>query len=163
MILGCNSHYEICDFVYHLNSATKTGESKKLKPVWIGPPVVIDVINPVLFRVKDRKKEYVLHHDHLKCCEDHCIPFWLPKLRHNLLDLDTTIAYDEAELDAVPEDIPPLPASLAFPESEKQEKVSGDDPCEDTSSSSTPADQDFSILTPESSDPIPETPVSVLM
>ena len=98
MILGCNSHYEICDFVYHLNSATKSGESKKLKPVWIGPLVVIDVINTVLFRVKDRKKEYVLHHDHLKCCEDHCIPFWLPKLRHNLLDLDTTIAYDEAEL-----------------------------------------------------------------
>ena len=26
---------------------------------------------------------------------------------------------------------PPLPASLAFPESEKPEKVPGDDPCED--------------------------------
>ena len=52
----------------------------------------------------------------------HSIPFWLRKLHHNLLDLDTTIAYDEAELDAVPEDIPPLPASLAFPESEKAGK-----------------------------------------
>ena len=117
--------------------------------------MVIDVINPVLFRVKDCKKEYVLHHDHLKCCEDHSIPFWLRKLCHNLLDLDTTIAYDEAELDAVPEDIPPLPASLAFPESEKQEKGSGGDPCEDTSPSSTPVDQDSSILTLESIDPIP--------
>ena len=45
--------------------------------------------------------------------EDHSIPFWLHKLCHNLLDLDTTIAYDEAELDAVSEDVPPLPASLA--------------------------------------------------
>ena len=86
------------------------------------PLVVIDVINPVLFRVKDHKKEYVLHHDCLKRSKDHSIPFWLHKLHHNLLDLDTTIAYDEAELDAVPEDITPLPASLAFPESEKAGK-----------------------------------------
>ena len=109
------SHYEIGDFVYHLNSATKTGESKKLKPVWIGPLVVIDVINPVLFRVKDCKKEYVLHHDCLKHCEDRSIPFWLRKLCHNLLDLDTTIAYDEAELDAVPEDITPSSSFLSLP------------------------------------------------
>ena len=58
---------------------------------------------------------------------------------------------------------PPLLASLAFPESEKQEKVPGDDPCEDTPPSSTPVDQDSSIFTPESSDPIPETPVSMFI
>ena len=60
------THYEVGDFVYWLNGASKTGESKKLKPVWVGPLVVIDVLNPVLFRVKDHKKEYVLHHDRLK-------------------------------------------------------------------------------------------------
>ena len=116
------SHYEIGDFVYRLNSASKTGESKKLKPVWIGPLVVIDVINPVLFWVKDRKKEYVLHHDRLKRCEDRSIPFWLRKLCHNLLDLDTTIAYDEAEMDAMQENVPPLAASLASSEGEMQER-----------------------------------------
>ena len=52
------THYEVGDFVYWLNGASKTGESKKLKPVWVGPLVVTDVLNPVLFRVKDRKKEY---------------------------------------------------------------------------------------------------------
>ena len=91
------THYEVGDFVYRLNGASKTGESKKLKPVWVGPLVVTDVLNPILFRVKDRKREYVLHHDRLKLCEDHHIPLWLRKLRHSLLDLDTTIAYDEAE------------------------------------------------------------------
>ena len=91
------NHYEVGDFVYRLNGATKVGESKKLKPIWIGPLVVTVVINPVLFRVKDRKKEYVLHHDRLKPCEDRVVPLWLRRMRHNMLDLDTTIAYDEAE------------------------------------------------------------------
>ena len=60
------THYEVGNFIYWLNGASKTGESKKLKPVWVGSLVVIDVLNPLLFRVKDCKKEYVLHHDHLK-------------------------------------------------------------------------------------------------
>ena len=157
------SHYEIGDFVYHLNSASKTGESKKLKPVWIGPLVVIDVINLVLFWVKDHKKEYVLHHDCLKRCEDRSIPFWLRKLRHNLLDLDTTIAYDEAELDAMQKNVPPLAASLASSEGEMQEKATGDEPPDEFSLSSTPVDQDSSLLTPEFSDPIPKTPLPVLV
>ena len=85
--------------MYRLNGATKLGESKKLKPIWIGPLVVTAVINPVLFCVKDRKKEYVLHHDRLKPCEDRVVPLWLRRMRHNMLDLDTTITYDEAEQD----------------------------------------------------------------
>ena len=157
------SHYESGDFVYRLSSASKTGESKKLKPVWIGPLVVIDVINPVLFQVKDHKKEYVLHHDCFKHCEDHSIPFWLHKLHHNLLDLDTTIAYDEAELDAIQEKVPPLPASLVSSEGEMPEKATGDEPPEDFPPSSTPVDQDSSLLTLKFSDPIPQTPIPVLV
>ena len=72
--------------------------------------MVIDVLNLVLFKVKDRKKEYVLHHDRLKQCEDCHIPLWLRKLRHGLLDLDTTIAYDEAEQeDLSPTSVPKYP------------------------------------------------------
>ena len=70
------NHYEVGDFVYLLNGATKLGESKKLKPIWIGPLVVTTVINPVLFHVKDHKKEYVLHHDR----EDRVVPLWLPRM-----------------------------------------------------------------------------------
>ena len=101
------NHYEVGDFVYRLNGASKVGESKKLKPVWLGPLVVTAVINPVLFRVKDRKNEYVLHHDRLKPCEDRVIPLWLRRMRHNMLDLDTTIAYDEAEqIEEIPSSTP---------------------------------------------------------
>ena len=71
------------------------GESKKLKPIWIGPLVVTAVINPVLFRVKDRKKEYVLHHDRLKPCEDRVVPLWLRRMRHNMLDLDKSSPFPE--------------------------------------------------------------------
>ena len=93
------NHYEVGDFVYRLNGATKLGESKKLKPIWIGPLVVTTVINLVLFHVKDCKKEYVLHHDRLKPCKDKVVPLWLQRMQYNMLDLDTTIACDEAEQD----------------------------------------------------------------
>ena len=39
----------------------------------------------------------MLHHDRLKLCNDRLIPFWLRRKRHTLLDLDSTIAYDEEE------------------------------------------------------------------
>ena len=73
------------------------GESKKQKPVWLGPIVVMAVINPVLFHVKDRKNEFVLYHDHLKHCENRVVPLWMCQMHHNMLDLDTTLAYDEVE------------------------------------------------------------------
>ena len=57
----------------------------------------IEVITPVLLLVRSRKKEQVLHHDKLKICDDRAIPMWMRRLRHQILDLDTTVAYDEAE------------------------------------------------------------------
>ena len=83
--------------MYRLNQVTKKGECQKLKPIWVGPLIVTEVITPVLLRVRSRKKEQVLHHDKLKICEDRAIPMWMRRLRHQILDLDTTIAYDEAE------------------------------------------------------------------
>ena len=123
------NHYEVGDFVYQLNGATKLGESKKLKPIWIGPLVVTAVINPVLFHVKDHKKEYVLHHDHLKPCEDRVVPLWLRRMRHNMLDLDTTIAYDEAEQDEEMPSSTPLDTSSSplFTEDESSEAVETQD------------------------------------
>ena len=83
--------------MYRLNQVTKKGECWKLKPIWVGPLIVTEVITPVLLQVRSRKKEQVLHHDKLKICEDWAIPMWMRRLRHQILDLDTTIAYDEAE------------------------------------------------------------------
>ena len=73
------------------------GSSNKLNTVWTGPLLVVEVINPVLYRVHDHKRQYVLHHDLLKCCEDRVVPLWIRKMHHELMDLDTTITYDEAE------------------------------------------------------------------
>ena len=95
-------HYEVGDFVFRHRDACKTGSSKKLNSIWMGPLVVVEVINPVLYRVRDRKREYVLHHDLIKRCEDRVIPLWLRKIRHDLMDLDTTIAYDQAEQEDEP-------------------------------------------------------------
>ena len=104
-------HYEVGDFVFRCNKASKVGSSKKLNPIWVGPLLVTEVINPVLYRVRDRKREYVLHHDLLKRCEDRTIPFWLRKMRHNLMDLDTTIAYDSAEQQTESQDTDPVAPS----------------------------------------------------
>ena len=78
----------------------KRGECKKLKPIWIGPLLVIEVVTPVLYKVKDYHREYILNHDRIKLCEDRAIPMWLWQLRHRIMDLDTTTGYDEAEQDA---------------------------------------------------------------
>ena len=51
----------------------------------------------MLYHVRDRHCEHVVHHDQLKSCEDHVVPMWLCQLRHKIVDLDATIAYDEAE------------------------------------------------------------------
>ena len=87
------------------------GSSKKLNPIWVGPLLVTEVINPVLYRVHNRKREYVLHHDLLKRCEDRTIPFWLWKMRHNFMDLDTTIAYDSTEQQTESQDTDPVAPS----------------------------------------------------
>ena len=110
----------------------------------MGPLVVIDVLNPVLF--KDRKKEYVLHHDLLKRCKDCHIPLWLRKLHHGLLDLDTTIAYDEAEQeDLSPPSVPKYPV-----ENDCQSSSTRDEVPEDTPIFSTPIEMDPCSSTPGS-------------
>ena len=47
-------HYDVGDFVFRCNKASKVGSSK-LNPIWVGPLLVTEVINPVLYRVRDRK------------------------------------------------------------------------------------------------------------
>ena len=91
--------YEVGDLVYKLESAKRPGQSKKLSRVWSGPYLVVKVFSPVLYTIKAKRKEWVCHHDRLKPCQDRFIPLWLRRMRHELLELDTTIAYDEEEDD----------------------------------------------------------------
>ena len=75
--------YNPGDVVYKLDSSTKIGKSSKLRSPWIGPFLVTDS-KPPIYRLKDRKGEYVLHHDRLKLCLDRNLPMWLRRLRHDL-------------------------------------------------------------------------------
>ena len=63
---GPPQSYEAGDLVYKLDSAKKVGQSQKLQKVWKGPFLVVEVVSAVLFRIADRKKTHVLHHDRLK-------------------------------------------------------------------------------------------------
>ena len=98
--------FERGDLVYLLDSASKVGQNKKLQPVYQGPYMVVECISPILYRIQKRKKQVVLHHDRLKPCSDSIVPMWLRRKRHELLDLDETIAYDVLEQDEGGEEEP---------------------------------------------------------
>ena len=77
--------YQVGDLVYKIDSSTKVGQSAKLRPIWRGPLLVVEVLSSILYRVKDRKRESVIHHDRLKLCEDRDIPLWLRRMRNKVL------------------------------------------------------------------------------
>ena len=76
------NQFNVSDFVHKMNAVSKKGQCKKLKPIWIGPLLLIEVVTPVLYKVKDHHREYILHHHRIKLCEDRAIPMWLHQLRH---------------------------------------------------------------------------------
>ena len=83
--------YEVGDFVYKINSATRKGVS------FYGPFLVTRVLSPVLIEIEGQKKKKIIHHDKLKICRDRCIPLWIRRRGQELLSLDDTLPYDEAE------------------------------------------------------------------
>ena len=91
--------YERGDLVYLTNPQIKTGVSKKLQSIYCGPYLVVEVLSSVLYRIRDRRGDKVVHHDRLRICNDRHIPLWMRKMRHQFLQLDETIAYDIAESD----------------------------------------------------------------
>ena len=76
--------FDVGDLVYRRNSVVKMGQSRKLNPLFTGPYLVVKVLSPYLYRVRDRKKTLVLHHDRLKICEERAVPFWVRRRRHDL-------------------------------------------------------------------------------
>ena len=84
--------------MYVLDPSNKPGVSTKLQPIFRGPYLVVKVYSPILYLVQDRKRQVVVHHDRLLLCNDRFIPMWMRKLRHQFLNLDETLPYDEDEL-----------------------------------------------------------------
>lgn len=89
-----NHTYDVGDLVYMTDSSTKIGQSKKLQKPWIGLFVVTGKLSPVLYRIKNRRKERVVHHDRLKRCSKRDTPIWLIRLRHTVM---TDVTHSEQE------------------------------------------------------------------
>lgn len=79
------------DLVYKLDNSTKVGQSKKLRPVWLVPYVVTEVLSPIPYWIEGSWKTHVVHHDRIKICRDRVIPMWMCWKGHEILDLDETI------------------------------------------------------------------------
>ena len=77
--------FNVGDLVYRRNSSVRKSQSRKLSPLFTGPYIVTEVLSPYLYRVQDRRKVLVLHHDRIKLCDDRVIPFWALRKRHALL------------------------------------------------------------------------------
>ena len=77
--------YNIGDLIFLRDSSTKIGLSKKLKPPWTGPYLVVES-RPPLYKIKSTKSEKVVHHDRMKRCNDRHIPLWIKRMRHELFN-----------------------------------------------------------------------------
>ena len=62
--------YSVCDAVYRFNRFIVLGQSKKIRPIWSDPWIVTQVISSVLYRIANRKRSMVAHHDSLKLCSN---------------------------------------------------------------------------------------------
>lgn len=91
--------YSVGDVVLKIDSATKVGQSSKLKSPWKGPYLITEVKSPVLYRIADRKGDSIIHHDRIKLCRDQEFPIWLRKLRDRILNAQPCIYVDERDDD----------------------------------------------------------------
>ncbi|CAC5401380.1 unnamed protein product [Mytilus coruscus] len=99
--------YHIGDLVFLLDSSTKVGHSKKLKPPWKGPFLVVER-QPPLYKIKGGKEEKTVHHDRLKRCNDRHIPLWIKRMRHELFNMDESLPVElvEKSVDTLDETLP---------------------------------------------------------
>lgn len=71
--------YQPGDLVYRHNP-----NSKKLETPWLGPQVVTKKLSDVVYRVVNRKKSTVIHHDQLKPYPCAFVPGWARKIQRSL-------------------------------------------------------------------------------
>ena len=71
--------YSIGDIVYKRNP-----RFKKLELPWLGPFVIQQCLGVTLFRITDKKKSQVVHHDALKKYDADFLPAWAQKLQQRL-------------------------------------------------------------------------------
>jgi hypothetical protein len=58
--------------------------NKKLEIPWDGPFVVTEIKGKALYKIANKKRQMVVHHDLLKPCTSREIPKWVDSLREKL-------------------------------------------------------------------------------
>ena len=59
----------------------------KLKSPWKGPYIITPLVKtPVLYKVKEKTREYWIYHDRVKLCNDRKLLVWVKRLRNNILE-----------------------------------------------------------------------------
>ena len=71
--------YKVGDAVWK-----KAPRHTKLTLPWCGPYIIHGILSDCLYRIADKKKTYVVHHDILKPCHHEDLPRWALKLRDQL-------------------------------------------------------------------------------
>ena len=95
--------FNLGDYVLLLDQSSKVGISRKLRPIWVGPYIISQVLSPILFRIEDKKRSFVVHHDKLKICNDRTFPLWIRRKRQQVLDLDQTLLIPDTDDNIVDE------------------------------------------------------------
>ena len=81
------------DAVYYLDKSAEKGKCSKLKPIWIGPAIIMTALTPYTYRVKFKNKDLkVINHDSLKVCSDRELPSWITREQIHIRD-GTDIPY----------------------------------------------------------------------
>ena len=73
--------YERGDLVYVRDHRRRKGISPKLQKGWIGPAIIIERLGTVLYRIQEKRKVRVMHHDQLKPYHSTDVPLWVSRFR----------------------------------------------------------------------------------
>ena len=75
------------DVVWYLNEARIEGLSPKLQPTYLGPYLIIEKLNDLVFKIQVAKsgRSRIVHHNKLKRFEGHTYPKWIGACKVSLM------------------------------------------------------------------------------
>ena len=88
--------YEVGDIVLRQKDAGVVGVSKKLLAPWSDLWIVAEVISATSYRIVNRNRSTVVHHDKLKKCTNRSFPLWVLRRRQRIICGEEQ--YDDADL-----------------------------------------------------------------
>lgn len=117
--------FEVGDLVYMKNCNHVVGISRKLQPIMMGPYIVTKVISSILYKICDRRKEIVCHHDKMRICNDREIPLWIQRKRQEILFQDEPATGSAAAGELGQVDTEPIPSTSGVVAGSKSSEGNG--------------------------------------